>query len=64
MQNALISFIGYGTVLTIVEIVIAAISVSLSKSEEPSMGTLAGSLLSFYILNIIFIAILSNIPVN
>lgn len=64
MQNALISFIGYGTVLTIVEIVIAAISVSLSKSEEPSMGTLAGSLLRFYILNIIFIAILSNIPVN
>jgi hypothetical protein len=64
MQNALISFIGYGTILTIVEVVIAAVSVSLSKSEEPSMSTLAGSLLRFYILNIIFIAILSNIPVN
>jgi hypothetical protein len=66
MQNTVMTFLGYGTILTLVEIVFAAISVSLGADEDehPTMRSFSGIFFRFYILNIIFIAILSNIPVG
>ena len=66
MQNTVMTFLGYGTILTLVEIVFAAISVSLGTDEDehPTMRSFSGIFFRFYVLNIIFIAILSNIPVG
>ena len=66
MQNTVMTFLGYGTILTLVEIVFAAISVSLGADEDehPTMRSFSGIFFRFYVLNIIFIAILSNIPVG
>lgn len=66
MQNTVMTYLGYGTVLTLVEIIFAAISVSLGAEEDehPTMKSVVGILFRFYVLNIIFIAILSNIPVG
>ena len=62
MQNTVMTYLGYGTVLTLVEIIFAAISVSLGAEEDehPTMKSVGGILFRFYVLNIIFIAILSN----
>lgn len=64
MQNTVMTYLGYGTVLTLVEIVFVAISVSLGaeENEHPTMKSLGGIFFRFYVLNIIFIIILSNIP--
>lgn len=66
MQNTVMTYLGYGTILTLVELVFAAISVSIGAEEEehPTMKSVCGILFRFYVLNIIFIAILSNIPVG
>jgi len=66
MQNTVMTFLGYGTILTLVEIVFAAISVSLGADEDehPTMRSFSGIFFRFYVLNIIFIAILSNISVG
>lgn len=64
MQNTVMTYLGYGTILTLVEIVFAAISVSIGakENEPPTLNSLGGILFRFYVLNIIFIIILSNIP--
>jgi Na+/melibiose symporter-like transporter len=64
MQNTVMTYLGYGTILTLVEIVFAAISVSIGakENEQASLSSLGGILFRFYVLNIIFIIILSNIP--
>lgn len=64
MQNTVMTYLGYGTILTLVEIVFAAISVSLGaeENEHPTMKSFGGIFFRFYVLNIIFIIILSNIP--
>lgn len=66
MQNTVMTYLGYGTILTLVELVFAAVSVSIGAEEEehPTMKSVCGILFRFYVLNIIFIAILSNIPVG
>lgn len=66
MQNTVMTYLGYGTILTLVELVFAAISVSIGaeQDEHPTMKSVCGILFRFYVLNIIFIAILSNIPVG
>ena len=66
MQNTVMTFLGYGTILTLVEIVFAAISDSLGADEDehPTMRSFSGIFFRFYVLNIIFIAILSKIPVG
>lgn len=66
MQNTVMTFLGYGTILTLVEIVFAAISVSLGADEDehPTMRSFSGIFFRFYVLNIIFIAILSKISVG
>ena len=64
MQNTVMTYLGYGTVLTLVEIIFAAISVSLGAEEDehPTMKSVGGILFRFYVRNSSFIAILSNIP--
>ena len=63
MQDIL-PYIGYGTVLTLVEIILAAISVALEPAEKLSMFSSVKTFVRFYILNIIFIVILSKINIS
>ena len=61
-MNDILQSIWYGTVLTLVELLIAIVCVSLERSEELNTGSAARTLGRFYVMNIFFIVILSNIP--
>lgn len=55
----MISVLGYATVLFIVELVFLIIStLSIDMTKPTTIGMVGSSFLKFYILNIIFVAIL------
>ena len=61
-MNDILQTIWYGSVLTLVELLIAIVCVSLERSEELNRGSAVRTLGRFYVMNILFIVILSNIP--
>lgn len=59
----MLSVFGYGSILFIVELVFLVITTtSIDMNKPMSVGDVFGSLAKFYILNIIFVAILTYFP--
>lgn len=59
----MLSVLGYGSILFIVELVFFIITTTSVDMNKPmSVGDVFGSLAKFYILNIVFVAILTYFP--
>lgn len=59
----MLSVLGYGSILFIVELVFLIITTtSIDMNKPMSVGDVFGSLAKFYILNIVFVAILTYFP--
>jgi hypothetical protein len=59
----MLSVLGYGSILFIVELVFLVITTtSIDMNKPMSIGDVFGSLAKFYILNIVFVAILTYFP--
>jgi hypothetical protein len=59
----MLSVLGYGSILFIVELVFLIITTTSVDMNKPmNVGDVFGSLAKFYILNIVFVAILTYFP--
>lgn len=59
----MLSVLGYGSILFIVELVFLVITTtSIDMNKPMSINDVFGSLAKFYILNIVFVAILTYFP--
>ena len=59
----MLSILGYGSILFVVELVFLIITtVSVDMSKPINVGDVLGILVKFYILNIVFVAILIYFP--
>jgi len=59
----MLSVLGYGSILFIVELVFLIITTtSIDMNKPMNVGDVFGSLAKFYILNIAFVAILTYLP--
>ena len=59
----MLSVLGYGSILFIVELVFLIITTtSVDMNKPTSIGDVFGSLAKFYILNIAFVALLTYLP--
>ena len=59
----MLSILGYGSILFVVELVFLIITtVSVDMAKPINVGDVLGTLVKFYILNIVFVAILIYFP--
>ena len=59
----MLSILGYGSILFVVELVFLIITtISVDMSKLINVGDVLGTLVKFYILNIVFVAILIYFP--
>lgn len=59
----MLNIIGYGSILFVVELVFLIITTtSVDMNKQMSVGDVLATLVKFYILNIVFVAVLNYFP--